>query len=101
MTSRFLNPRFRSLARGNLLVFGSVLLTFWFSDFPHNRATPLLLIPAAIVILGTADTARCMRSHWCLEHGAVILCLYMDLMAVTIVAFSLLYPYLLWINNVH
>jgi hypothetical protein len=101
VTSAIFHLRQRSLARGNLLVLGSVLLTFWLSDFPRNRATPLLLIPAIGVILGTIDTARCIRRRWSLQHGGVILCLYMDLLAATLVLFSLLYPYILWINKVH
>ena len=101
MTSAILHPRQRSLARGNLLVLGSILLTFWLSDFPHNRATLLLLIPTATVILGTVDTARCIRRRWDLYHGGVILCLYMDLMAITLVLFSLLYPYLFVLKATH
>jgi hypothetical protein len=94
VTSAIFHPRQRSLARGNLLVLSSILLTFWLSDFPHNRATLLLLVPSATVILGTVDTARCIRRRWSFYHGGVILCLYMDLMAITLVLFSLLYPYL-------
>ena len=98
MTAAILHLRRRSLARGTLVVLGSVLLTFWLSDFPHNRATPLLLLPTATVILGTIDTARCMRPRWDLYHGGVLLCLYMDLMAATIVLFSLVYPYIVRLN---
>jgi hypothetical protein len=94
VTSAIFHPRRRSLARGNILVLSSVLLMFWFSDFPHNRATPLLLIPAACVVLGTIDTARCLRRRWDFYHGGILLCLYMDLMAATMVFFSLLYPYM-------
>jgi hypothetical protein len=101
MTSAFFHLRQRSLTRGNLLVLGSVLLTFWLSDFPRNRANPLLIVPAICVILGTIDTARCIGRRWSLYHGGILLCLYMDLMAVTMVLFSLLYPYVLWINGVH
>jgi hypothetical protein len=99
VTSAILHPRQRSLARGNILVLGSVLLTFWLSDFPHNRATPLLLLPTIAVILGTIDTARCLRRRWSLHHGGVLLCLYMDLMAATMVFFSLLYPYILLLSR--
>ena len=99
MDSAIFHLRQRSLARGNILVLGSVLLTFWLSDFPQNHANPFLIIPVLCVILGTIDTARCMQRRWNLRHGAVLLCLYMDLMATTIVLFSLLYPYVLWINN--
>jgi hypothetical protein len=94
VTSAIFHPRKRSLVRGTLLVLASVPLTFWFSDFPQNRATPLMLFPAACVVLGTIDTARCLRPKWDFYHGGVILCLYMDLMAATMVFFSLLYPYL-------
>ncbi len=98
MTSAIFHPRKRSLARGNLLVFVSLPLTVWLSDFPHNRATPLLLLPALCVVLGTIDTARCLRPKWDLYHGGIILCLYMDLMAAAVVFFSLLYPYVLGIT---
>ncbi len=98
MNSTIFDIRQRSLARGNILVLGSVLLTFWLSDFPRNRATPLLIVPAIAVVLGTVETARCIRRSWSFTHGAVILCLYMDLMAATMVFFSLLYPYVLWVT---
>jgi hypothetical protein len=101
VTWAVLHPRHRSLIRGNVLVLGSVLLTFWLSDFPRNRATPLLLLPLTTVILGTIDTARCIQRRWSLYHGAVILCLYMDLMAITLVLFSLLYPYVVRLNPHH
>ena len=93
MTSAIFHLRKRSLTRGNLLVVGSVLLTLWLSDFPHNRATLLMLFPAACVVWGIIETARCLRPKWDLYHGGIILCLYMDLMAATLVFFSLLYPY--------
>lgn len=95
MTSAILHLRQRSLARGNILVLGSVALTFWLSDFPHNRATPWLLVPTVAVILGTVETARCLQRRWSWRHGGVLLSLYMDLMAATMVLFSLLYPYLI------
>jgi hypothetical protein len=101
VTWAILHPRHRSLIRGNVFVLGSVLLTFWLSDFPRNRATPLLLLPLTTVILGTIDTARCIQRRWSFYHGAVILCLYMDLMAITLVLFSLLYPYVLRLNPHH
>lgn len=99
MSSAIFHPRKPSLTRGNLLVVGSVLLTLWLSNFPHNRATPLLLFPAACVVLGTIETARCLRPKWDLYHGGIILCLYMDLMAATLVFFSLLYPYVAGIST--
>ena len=36
-----------------------------------------------------------MQRRWSFYHGGVILCLYMDLMAITLVLFFLLYPYLI------
>ena len=65
------------------------------ADFPHNRANPLLVVPALLAMLGTLDTARCMQKRWSFYHGGIILCLYMDLMALSLVIFSLVYPYLL------
>ena len=95
MTAAIFHPRKRSLARGNLLVLVSVLLTVWLSDFPNNRATLLLLFPAALVILGMLDTARCLRPRWDFYHGGVLLCIYMDLMAICLILFFLFSPYLL------
>ncbi len=89
----FLNPRFRSVLRGNLLVLLSLAAAFVLSDFPHNRTTLLLAIPAVTSLLGTADTIRCMQPRWSFYHGGVVLCIYMDLMAVSMILFFLLYPY--------
>ena len=52
-------------------------------------------------ILGTADTVRCIQRRWSFYHGGVLLCLYMDLMAITLVLFLLLYPYLVWTSAGH
>ncbi len=62
-------------------------------DFPHNRATPLLILPAVAAIAGTIDTVRCMQPRWSFYHGGVLLCIYMDLMALCMILFFLLYPY--------
>ncbi|MGI4827318.1 MAG: hypothetical protein ACRYFU_03880 [Janthinobacterium lividum] len=87
-----LNPRFRSLTRGNVLVLGSMAAALPISQFPHLRSTPWLLLPLLGVTLGTADTVRCMRRRWNFYHGGVILCIYMDLMVGILVLFMLLYP---------
>ncbi len=84
--------RRRSLARGNLLVLVSLLAAVRLADFPHNRPTFLLAIPLLFALLGTADTVRCMRRVWDFYHAGVILCIYADLMALTIMSFFLLYP---------
>ena len=89
------HPRRRSLVRGNLLVLGSFAAAFRLSGFPRSRATLLLLIPTALAILGTFDTIRCIQPRWSFYHGGVILCLYMDLLALCLILFFLFFPYLL------
>lgn len=79
------NWRQRSLVRANLLVFAALLLSFYFSDFPHNRPSFLLVLPLLMAVAGTLDTLRCMRSRWDWYHGGVILCAYMDLMVVCLI----------------
>jgi hypothetical protein len=98
---RFLNPRLRSLIRGNLLVLLSLAVSFPLSDFPHNRPTLLLILPLVVAVLGTIDTIRCMQPRWSFYHGGVLLCIYMDLMAIAMILFFLLYPYVLWLTASH
>ena len=85
--------RRKSLLRGNILVLASFFASVVLSDFPHNRATLLLLVPAIFAVVGTFDTLRCMRRRWDFYHAGVILCIYMDLMAVCLILFLLVYPY--------
>ncbi len=93
LTPTFLNPRFRSLPRGNALVFGSLAAALPLSGFPHHlQATPWMALPILGILLGTVDTMRCMRKRWGFYHGGVILCIYMDLMVMMLVLFLLLYP---------
>jgi hypothetical protein len=96
-----LNPRRRSLLRGSTLVLLSLAVSLPLSHFPHNRPTPLLVLPALAAILGTLDTIRCVQPRWSFYHGGVVLCLYMDLMAVCLILFLLLYPYMLWMASSH
>ncbi len=91
--STFFNLRRRSLIRGNALVFTSLMIAVFLSDFPHNRATLLLLLPVSFAIAGTAETLRCLQRRWSFYHAGVMLCVYMDLMAVSIIVFLLVYPY--------
>lgn len=91
--AQLINLRERSLLRGNLLVLLSLLAAVFLSDFPHNRATPLLLLPTLISLGGTADTVRCIRKRWSFYHAGVLLCIYMDLMAIAMILFFLIYPY--------
>ena len=88
------HPRRRSLIRGNLLVLGSFASAFLISGFPHSRATPLLVIPAIVALLGMLDTVRCMQPRWCFYHGGVVLLLFMDMLAVCLILFFLILPYL-------
>jgi hypothetical protein len=95
------NPRRRSLLRGSVLVLVSLAWAFLLSDFPRNRPTLLLLLPSLFAVLGTVDTIRCMQRRWNFYHGGVVLCVYMDLMAVAMILFLLLYPYMLWLSQSH
>jgi hypothetical protein len=101
VSTALFNPRRPSLARGNILVGSSVLAAIFISHFPHIRPTLLLIPPALLSFIGTAETVRCIQRRWSLYHGGVILCIYMDLMAVSLVLFFLFYPYFLWISASH
>jgi hypothetical protein len=91
-----LNPRHRSLPRGIILVLGSLFLAFPMAGFPDDRASLKLLIPTIAAALGTWDTIRCLRNRWSFYHGAVVVLIYMDLMALCMILFLLLYPYGRW-----
>ncbi len=99
MTPTLLNPRLRSLARGNTIVLAGLAIATPMSGFPHLRPNPLIALPLLLSLVGTADTVRCMRKRWSFYHGGVLLCLYMDLMAITLILFFLLYPYLLGLGQ--
>lgn len=87
--------RRKSLLRGNLLVLGSFAASFRLSDFPRTRATLLLLIPAALALAGTVDTLRCLQPRWNLYHAGIILLLFMDMLAICLILFFLLFPYVI------
>jgi len=91
--STLIDLRRRSLIRANLLMLLSLLAAVSLSDFPHGRATPLLAIPAIVAFCATFETARCMRRRWSFYHAGVILCVYMDLMAIATILFLFVYPY--------
>jgi len=90
---KIFNPRHRSLTRANILVFASLFIAILLSGFPHTRATLLLLFPTLLALAGTADTVRCMQKRWSFYHAGVLLCVYMDLMALSLILFFLIYPY--------
>ena len=101
MKHALLNPRRRSLLRGSTLVLLSLAVSLPLSHFPHNHPTLLIILPALVAIAGTLDTIRCMQRRWNFYHGGVVLCIYMDLMALCLILFLLLYPYMLWIASSH
>ena len=92
-----LNPRNRSLPRGTALVLGSLLLAFSLAGFPDDRASLKLIIPTLLAALGTWDTIRCLQHRWSFYHGAVVVLIYMDIMALCMILFLLLYPYGRWL----
>lgn len=94
MTPSVFNLRRKSLARGNVLVLGSVLAATLLSHFPQMKPTLWIAVPAVLVLLGMADTMRNIGRRWSLYSGGVVLCLYMDLMSFFLVLFFLLFPYI-------
>jgi hypothetical protein len=99
--SSLLNPRKRSLLRGCLLVLLSLGIALAISGFPDIRPDPYLVLPVLVAIAGTADTVRCMQRRWSFYHGGVLLLIYMDLMALCMILFLLLYPYAHWMVSSH
>lgn len=95
------NLRARSLVRGTVLVLAAFGVSLLLTDFPNNRPTPLLLLPALIAVAGLVDHVRCMRSRWSWYHGGVLLLIYMDLMILSMILFFLLYPSMSWIVSAH
>ncbi|WP_238324803.1 permease [Pseudacidobacterium ailaaui] len=74
-------------------------MSFLISGFPNPRPSMFLLLPAAMALYGTFDTLRCLRLRWSLYHGRVLLLVYMDLMALAMILFLLLYPYEGWLQQ--
>ena len=101
MLPSLLNLRSRSLLRGTALVLVAFGVALLLSDFPNNRSTPLMLLPAAGAVVGLVDHVRCMRSRWSWYHGGVLRLIYMDLMVLSMITFFLLYPSMAWIVSAH
>lgn len=93
MLRSFFNLRQPSLLRGNILVLGSLAWSFRLANFPSNRATPMMILPIALAAIGLVETFRCIRARWSWYHGAVMIALYMDLMALAMILFLALYPF--------
>ena len=81
--------------RANVLVLASVVISFPLARFPNEHRNPFLLLPALMAVYGTFETVRCLRPRWDWYHAGIILLLWMDMMAVCLVLFLLLSPYLL------
>jgi len=93
------NIRARSLVRGTVLVFGSVLLAFLLAGFPNVHGSLLLVLPTALAFWGTWETTRCLRRRWSFYHGGVLLLLYADVLALALILFLFLYPYARWLQG--
>ena len=76
-----------------MLVLGSLVLAFIWAGYPEAHANPKLASQRSLAFAGTLDTMRCLRLKWSFYHGGVILLLYMDIMAIAMILFLLLYPY--------
>ena len=97
MSYSVLNPRKHSLLRGTVLVVGSLLLAFLLAGFPNDRPSLKLLIPVFVAILGSWDTMRCFQSRWSFYHGAVMILIFADMLALCMILFLLLYAYGQWL----
>ena len=89
----FFKPRRGSLVAASVVVLASLAAAIWLSNFPHNRATLWLILPALVTCVATVETVRSMRPRWNFYHAGVVLCVYMDLMVVAIILFLLIYPF--------
>jgi hypothetical protein len=98
MPYAFFNFRSRSLLRGTLIVLGSLAAAFVLSGFPHAHPAWTIVFPALAALWGTYETLRCLRLRWSFYHGGVLLLLYMDVMALSMIFFLLLYPYAGWLE---
>jgi hypothetical protein len=97
MSFAVFNLRKRSLRRATSLVIGGLLLALLLAGFPNDRPSLKLLVPLLLAFAGTFDTARCLRLRWSFYHGAVVLLLYSDIMALCMILFLLIYPYAEWL----
>jgi hypothetical protein len=99
MPYAFFNLRVRSLARGTLIVLASLGIAFALSGFPHVHPAWKIVFPTLTALWGSFETLRCLRLRWSFYHGGVLLLLYMDIMALSMILFLLLYPYAGWLEQ--
>ncbi len=93
------NLRARSLVRGTVLVLVSLFAAFLLSGFPKVHPAWPVGFPAFAALWGTYETLRCLRLRWSFYHGGVLLLLYMDVMALAMIFFLLIYPYAGWMQS--
>lgn len=98
MRPALFNFRAHSLFRGTALVLLSLGAAFLFSGFPRVHTDWALSFAALGALWGTFETLRCLRLKWSFYHGGVMLLLYMDVIALTMIFFLLLYPYADWLQ---
>lgn len=98
MPYAFFNFRARSLVRGTVMVLAGLIGAMFLSGFPHAHPAWTVIFPALVALWGTYETLRCLRLHWSFYHGGVLLLLYMDIMALSMIFFLLLYPYAGWLE---
>ena len=98
MSYAFLNLRARSLVRGTVLVLASLAASMLLSGFPQVHPAWQIAFAALAALWGTYETTRCLRLRWSFYHGGVLLLLYMDVTALTMIFFLLFYPYAEWIQ---
>lgn len=97
MYSRVLDLRKPSLVRGTVLVMASLVTAFLMAGWPDDRPSLELLIPTLVAFAGTWDTVRCLHGRWNLYNGGVIILIYTEIMAISMILFLFLYPYGQWI----
>jgi hypothetical protein len=93
-----LNLRSRSLVRGTVLVLASLAASMLLSGFPRVHTAWPIIFAVLTALWGTFETTRCLRLRWSFYHGGVLLLLYMDVTALTMILFLLFYPYAGWIQ---
>jgi hypothetical protein len=97
VTPALVDLRQRSLLRATLLVLGSLAAALLMAGWPNDQPSLKLAVPSLVAMLGFVDTFRCLRRQWGFYHGAVVLMLYMNVMAISIILFLFLYPYGEWL----
>ncbi|MFC6644950.1 permease [Granulicella cerasi] len=89
----FLDWRLKSPLRGPLVVLANLAVVVALSHFPALRPNLWIALPTLAIALGTWDTLRNLHVRWDMRQAGLVLCVYMDMMALFIALFCLVYPY--------